>query len=51
MEALDAGLKAQIAVLDSQHGGASKAQAFLVEQQENEIRSELDRVSANHSAA
>ena len=50
MEALDAGLKAQTAVLISQHGGASEAQASLVEQQENEIRSELDRVS-NHIAA
>ena len=49
MEALDAGLKAQTAVLISQHGGASEAQAFLGEQQENEIRSELDRVST-HSA-
>ena len=50
MEALDERLKAQKAVLNSQHGGASEAQAFLVEQQENEIRSELGRVST-HSAA
>ena len=46
MEALDAGLKAQIAVLNPQHGGALEVKAFLVEHQENENRSEPARVSA-----
>ena len=51
MQALDAEPKGQSAAMNPQHGRASDAQAHQVEQQEEEIRGEIELVSAQHSAA
>ena len=51
VQALDAEPKGQIAAMHPQHGRASDVQALQLEQQEEEIRGEIERVSAEHRAA